>query len=123
MIKRCNDPRDPYYGGAGVKVCAKWYSFAAFVEDMGIRPEGTSLDRIDPTGDYTPSNCRWATGEQQASNKTTTRWVVYKGDRMSLTQYAKLVGIPRRTLHDRILRRGETPEQAAATDQRGRTRK
>jgi hypothetical protein len=84
MVERCTNPKNigwGRYGGAGVKVCARWRVFANFLEDMGERPPGMSIDRRRSSGNYTPSNCRWATVLQQAENKRKRRGCTsrYKG--------------------------------------------
>lgn len=75
MRQRCHNPKQPHYeryGGKGIAVCERWrQSFTAFYEDMGDPPsEVHSIDRIDPTGNYEPANCRWATPLEQRHNRT-----------------------------------------------------
>jgi hypothetical protein len=76
MRRRCNDKKYvsyPFYGAKGIKVCPEWNhprtGFKRFLDDMGERPDGMTLDRRDVFGDYEPSNCRWATSEIQQKNK------------------------------------------------------
>lgn len=72
MLQRCTNPKSwawKYYGARGIKVCDHWRAFTNFFADMGERPEGLTLDRIDNDGNYEPGNCRWATRAQQSQNR------------------------------------------------------
>jgi len=72
MKQRCLNPKNPSYKdymGRGIKVCDRWLKFENFLEDMGLRPIGTSLDRKDNDGNYEPGNCKWSTRKEQASNQ------------------------------------------------------
>lgn len=77
MMTRCYNPTREYfhlYGGRGITVCDRWKTFTNFLADMGARPEGKSLDRIDVNGNYEPENCRWATAKEQRDNIRPGKW-------------------------------------------------
>lgn len=78
MIQRCNyrcQPNYANYGGRGIRVCDRWLKFENFLADMGERPDGLTLDRIDNERGYSKDNCRWATRAQQDSNRRKRRRV------------------------------------------------
>lgn len=114
MRTRClNERSDNFsrYGGRGIKICAEWDSFQAFMDDMGERPEGSTLDRIETDGDYTPSNCRWATMKVQENNKRNNVLVEHDGKTMTISQWADESGLPYHTIRAR-LRMGWPPSEA-----------
>ncbi len=110
MKQRCLDPKNrrwARYGGRGIGICASWASsFETFLADMGPRPVGHSIDRIDNDGDYEPRNCRWATPTEQARNQRTTRMIS-----VPLALLAELAGVDRQCLWRR-LRDGWSLEKA-----------
>ena len=114
-LQRCYNPncRDyRFYGGRGIKVCDRWReSFDNFLTDMGIRPEGMTLDRKDVNGDYTPENCKWSTRKEQTANRRMTVCITYKGETKTLTEWAEITGIDYNTLKARKQRLGYTDEE------------
>ncbi len=110
MIQRCTNQHDKAfrnYGARGITVCDRWRrSFDAFISDMGERPVGYTLERIDSDGDYMPDNCRWATRFDQNNNRNWCVYVVIEGERMSLKQAWRkhsTPGLTYRALHKRII--------------------
>jgi hypothetical protein len=94
------------YGGRGITVCDRWLTFDNFLADMGERPAGMEIDRIDNDGDYEPSNCRWATRKEQNRNSTHNRNVTHGGKTQCVTAWAEELGTTRKVIYGR-LRRGE----------------
>lgn len=123
MIQRCHNANAktyPFYGGRGIKVCYEWRnSFEAFFKDMGERPKGKSLDRINNDGNYEPSNCRWATNKQQKRNRRTTTMLTFNGETLALPDWAEKLGIKRKILERRV-RDGWPIEKALSTCRYGR---
>ncbi len=105
MRRRCRDKafKDyEAYGGSGVVIDESWQDFASFLRDMGERPDGYTLDRIDSTGDYTPSNCRWASRRVQGNNTSRNHLITYQGKTQTMAQWAREVGMPYSRLRARL---------------------
>lgn len=115
MRSRCSNAKArayKNYGARGIKVCVRWKkSFSDFLADMGKRPAGTSLERRDNNGGYTPTNCLWATKAQQDNNKRTNRLIVIDGVTHTLSEWCKITGIGYHLAHGRI-RNGWSEESA-----------
>lgn len=105
-INRChNTDAQAYdnYGARGIAVCKRWRaSFENFLSDMGERPEGMSLDRIDNDKGYSKKNCRWATIVEQNQNRRTTRFIEHGGEYLCLSEWAKRAGISKELLWYRL---------------------
>lgn len=109
MLSRCrNSNHKAYanYGGRGISVCAEWKSFDQFMTDMGPRPDGGMLDRIDNNGPYAPGNCRWSTRTEQNSNRRNCILVPLDGHQVTLREYCRTKGLDYRPIVKRIRDRG-----------------
>lgn len=123
IIRRCtkqNDPSWVRYGARGITVCDEWKTFPAF-RDWAIAngyDDTLTIDRINPSGNYEPSNCRWANAREQANNRQDTIWIDYGGERLPLSYWADRLGINYNTLYDRLHRCGWSVEKAFTTPAR-----
>jgi hypothetical protein len=105
MLERCRKPQHrgyKNYGGRGITVCDRWIRFENFLADMGRRPPGTSLDRIDNNAGYDKENCRWATLYEQQGNKRNCVKLIHDGRAMNISDWARLTGIEKHTLGNRL---------------------
>jgi hypothetical protein len=105
MLERCRDPRNigwKDYGGRGITVCDRWLTFENFLADMGERPLGRSIDRLDHDGHYEPDNCRWATAEEQANNKRNSAFMELNGVTKTITEWSREHGISENAVRRRL---------------------
>lgn len=105
MNERCKNPRHVHYaryGGRGISVCERWKSFATFLADMGPRPSGTELDRIDNDGNYEPGNCRWATRKVNGQNRSNTTRLTVDGETATLAEWSARTGLDYTLLKSRV---------------------
>ena len=106
MLKRCGPDRDPSY--IGVVVCDRWLGFENFLADMGPRPAGMSLDRINNEKGYEPGNCRWATAQQQSENRRNVVMVSLRGESRSIARWCRDIGLRVSAVRYRM-RKGDAP--------------
>ncbi len=106
MIQRVTNPKSTQYynyGGRGVTIWKQWLKFENFYADMGERPAGKSIDRYpNKLGNYEPSNCRWATSEEQNNNTRVNRTITYKGETKTYAEWSRKNGWPVYTVGNRI---------------------
>ena len=114
MKARCRTHLD--YAGRGITVCDRWKKFDNFLEDMGVAPDGMSLDRIDVNGNYEKSNCRWATQAEQMNNTRASVFIEFDGKRQTVATWAKELGMNYQTLRGRIKRGWETSRVLAGAE-------
>lgn len=104
MKSRCNNPNNPAYknyGARGIKVCDRWQDFDKYIEDMGHRPEGMTLERIDNDKGYYPENCRWATKAEQNRNTRKNRHFTLDGVTKILSDWVKESDVKPSTVYQR----------------------
>jgi DNA-binding transcriptional regulator YiaG len=113
MISRCENKNQKdykYYGGRGIQVCERWRTdFTSFLRDMGEKPKGMSIDRIDNNGDYEPSNCRWETHTNQMNNKRNSVLITREGLTLNASEWARRIGVDHHTIA-RWHRKGTWPQ-------------
>ena len=106
MKQRCNNPNAShyqYYGGRGIKVCSRWEKFENFFSDMGIRPLGASIERLNNKLGYSPKNCRWAlTAREQTLNRSMTKFITFNGETLCHLDWGKKLGGSKGLIHRRI---------------------
>lgn len=102
MKSRCDHPERSSGHYENVTYCDRWASFKNFFDDMGVRPEGTSLDRIDVDGNYEPENCRWADIYTQENNRKNNVRYNINGSMLTLSQIAREYGVSRSNLANKI---------------------
>lgn len=107
MRRRCLNPQNANYrnyGGRGITICERWDCYANFLADMGERPCGMMLERIDNNGNYEPSNCRWATPKEQTRNRRVTKYLTFGGETLTPTAWGERFGLSEKTIQYRAKR-------------------
>ena len=108
MKQRCYNRKSisyKNYGARGITVCDRWRnSFSNFLNDMGEKEDGMSIDRIDVNGNYEPSNCRWANKIEQCNNTRVSHYLVYNGEIKTVTQWARILNVKSNSVLTRVRR-------------------
>jgi hypothetical protein len=115
MLSRCRNSKHrsfANYGGRGIGVCSRWEGFKDFFGDMGPRPLGATLDRIDNDKGYEPGNCRWASRKEQNSNRRNCVYVADVDEHVTVKEFCRRRSLPYRPIMKRIQDRGWPIEQA-----------
>lgn len=118
MLNRCRNAKHPcyrYYGGRGIYVDSSWLRFENFLADMGVCPDGLTLERLDNNGPYSKANCKWATWEEQHSNTRRSKVLDYDGKSMSIPEWARYLKLPVNTLYKRLYNLGWSVDEALST--------
>lgn len=121
MRQRCQNKKHTAYqkyGGRGITVCARWQKFDNFLEDMGLRPPGTSIDRLDNDKGYSKENCRWATGGEQSNNTSRNVYVEWNGQKLTASQLSRKLKVSSHAIKARLLR-GWTSEEVFSGEKKG----
>ena len=99
---KANSARYADYGGRGIAVAPEWHDPAVFYADMGARPAGGTLERMDNDAGYSPDNCRWATKKEQNNNRRSTTLITFAGKTLSAAAWAEEVGVNKTTMYTRL---------------------
>jgi hypothetical protein len=117
--RRCTNPNAKdygRYGGRGISMCTEWINFDVFVKDVYPNYiKGLEIDRIDNSGNYNKLNCRWVTRKENCNNRRSNKVFEYKGETMTLTQWAEKVGLDVQTVWQRIYKLGWSFEKSLFT--------
>jgi hypothetical protein len=116
MWQRCSNPKSKAfkdYGARGITVCGRWAKFSNFIADMGTRPKGLTLERKKNGVGYNPSNCVWATRQEQSNNTRSNHLITVRRETLTMSQWGRRVGLKPNTIHSRLMR-GWTPEEAVS---------
>jgi hypothetical protein len=115
MMDRCYSPNNKaykHYGARGISVCDRWHDFESFFKDMGNKPDGMSLERVNNNGNYSPDNVIWADSKTQANNRTNSVMLTYNNRTQTMAQWCEEIDLKIATVWARLNKYGYSVEQA-----------